>query len=572
MRYNLDVKLPKKLFKKIRSKVKQIIKNKDKKQSLFRYTFFALCFIFSAWLMWFTFQYKDGQFVMRSRLWSDFAAHIPMIRSFSFGRNFPPEYPQFANEPTRYHFLFYMIVGLFEKVGFNLAFSLNLLSALGFGLLLIMIFKFAEYFFGKRKKGAIIAGVFAVVFFLFNSSLSYVDFFQENGISLQSIASIVQIDQFLNFGPSNGDDISAFWNWNVYTNQRHLGLSFALSLLAIWPLITITNKERLGKKKAFFICLIFISLPFINLAAYVVAVSMVVFWLLMNPGLIRKYALKYFFFLAISVPSFYYYWRLGSGSVTFSLGFLAKDQNLWNIVYYWWRNLGLYILFWPGLLIVSNNKLRKWLIMTTCFFVVANLFQLSTDMINNHKLINFFQLGMAVTLGVLFARLWHKSLLAKILIFLITPFFILSGIMDASAIIHDRQTMLRDSVESELGKWLIQNTKPDSVFITTQYLYNPVLLVGRKTYLDYGYFAWSMGYHDQARREKLPLIFSPMIKKDDWCQLLQQEKIDYIYISQGNGDLSIDPRNSWLVGNNRPIYDDGDDLIFSIKEVCLFQN
>lgn len=573
MRYNWDVKLPKKFFNSFSfKKVNSILKNKKKRDCLIRSFLYLIFFLFSAWLMWFTFQYKDGQFVMRSRLWSDFAAHLPMIRSFSYGSNFPPEYPQFANEPTRYHFLFYFLVGLIEKIGFNIAFSLNALSILGLTALLIMIFKIAEYFYGSDKKGAILAGVFAVIFFLFNSSLSYVDYFQENGVSLQSITNIINIDQFINFGPWNGDDISAFWHWNVYTNQRHLAFSFALSLLIMWPLITTKNKKQLSRKTTFFITLCFIFLPFLNLAAYVIAISMVIFWFLVNPSLVKKYALSYFVALIFSVPSFYYYWRLDSSSAVFSLGFLASDNNFWSIIHYWWRNLGLYLLFWPGLMIVSHKQLRKWLIMISCFFVAANLFQLSTDMINNHKLINFFQLGFAIVLGVHFSRLWHRSLILKIMVVCLIVPLTLSGVMDASAIIHDRQSFHFDPIYSDFGQWLLNETAADSVFITTQYLYNPVLLAGRKTYLDYGYFAWSMGYQDNIRREKLPEIFSPTVDKDQWCQLMVKERIDYIYISEGKGELSIDPRNSWLVLNNSPVFNDNKDLVFSVENICLSSN
>ena len=567
------MKLPKTFFNNFSFKqVKHFLKNKKKRNFLIRIVLFVIFSFFSVWLMWFTFQYRDGQFVMRSRLWSDFAAHLPMIRSFSYGRNFPPEYPQFANEPTHYHFLFYFLVGILERTGLNIACSLNLLSAIGLASLLIMIYKITEYFYGEDKKGSISAGVFAVILFLFNSSLSFVDYFQENGVSMSSIVNIIHIDQFINFGPWNGDDISAFWHWNVYTNQRHLALSFALCLLIIWPLIRIPKIQTLSKKAQFFLFAIFILLPFLNLAAYTIAVAMVIFWFLANPSLVKKYGLLYILALLFSLPSFYYYWRLNSSSISLSYGFLAGSQSYFYIIYYWWRNLGLYLLFWPGLFVVSHKKLRKWMIMITCFFVGANVFRLSTDMINNHKLINFFQLGYVIVLGVQFGRLWNKNLLFKIITLCLLVPLTLSGVMDASAIIHDRQTFLPDPVHSSLGQWVLQKTPADSVFLTTHYLYNPVLLAGRKTYLDYGYFAWSMGYQDKVRREKLPEFFSSTINKEKWCDLVKQEKIDYIYISEGKGDLSIDPRDSWLVLNNASVFNDGKDLVFSTENICLSSN
>ena len=98
------------------------------------------CFAGSYWLMNRTFQYHDQSFVIASKLWSDFGAHIPLIRSFSFGHNWPPEYPTFPGEPIRYHYLFYLAVAGLEKIGVNLGLALNLLSAAGLTLLLFMIF------------------------------------------------------------------------------------------------------------------------------------------------------------------------------------------------------------------------------------------------------------------------------------------------------------------------------------------------------------------------------------------------------------------------------------------------
>ena len=66
-----------------------------------------LFIIFSVWLMFSSFSYSDGSMQIGSKAWSDFASTIPVIRSFSFGSNFPPEYPLFPGEPIHYHFLFF---------------------------------------------------------------------------------------------------------------------------------------------------------------------------------------------------------------------------------------------------------------------------------------------------------------------------------------------------------------------------------------------------------------------------------------------------------------------------------
>src|SRR3990167_9928810 len=76
--------------------------------------------IFSFWLMWKIFYVSHGSIFIAGKLWSDFGNHIPLIRSFSFGNNLPAEFPLFSGEPIRYHFIFYLLVGWLEKMGWRL--------------------------------------------------------------------------------------------------------------------------------------------------------------------------------------------------------------------------------------------------------------------------------------------------------------------------------------------------------------------------------------------------------------------------------------------------------------------
>lgn len=618
--FNLVVQQLKKFFNHSQQKIKQAIISKAFGQKWQCLILIGLA-AFSAWLMVFTFSYEGDQFIMRSRLWSDFAAHLPLIRSFSLGKNFPVEYPQFAGEPIRYHFLFYLVVGLLERIGLNLGLALNLLSSIGFFGLLAMIFFLAGKLTTSKinndktqsgrsklkqvvnlmpqnnlfkssqkiKKETLAAGVLAVFLFLFNSSLTFVDYFQERGFTVDALIAIPSNDQFINFGPWNGDDISAFWHWNVYTNQRHLGFSLAVALLAIWPLVKAAysfrpdkslDKKSLDKKnmsaaklikslKLIGLWLALISLPFLNFASYVMVLFFIAAWFILNPKLLKHYGPYYAVGILLSLPGFLYYWRLGGSAVAFQPGFLAQDKTLSGIAYYWWRNIGLYIFMWPILFIVGNLWQKKWWLIFTAYFLLANLFQLSPDIINNHKLINFFQIGVACLLAAKLAGFWIKSAAAKAAILLLLIPLTLSGFIDAAAIVNDHRASIDDPVAQPLGKWLINNTPPESVFVTTQYLYNPVSLVGRKTYLDYGYFAWSMGYDDSRRRQRLKQIFSSQIELQDWCRLMMQENLNFVLVSPGQGELDIAVRESWLVKNLQPVYETGDGyLVYNVKQVC----
>lgn len=119
------------------------------KQYKFVIFFLSLCLIFSFWLMFHTFSYENNSILIASKAWSDFASHIPLIRSFSLGSNLPPEYPIFPGEPIRYHFLFYLVVGLLERLGMRIDFALNIPSALSFFLLICSIYLLAMLLFNR---------------------------------------------------------------------------------------------------------------------------------------------------------------------------------------------------------------------------------------------------------------------------------------------------------------------------------------------------------------------------------------------------------------------------------------
>ena len=73
--------------------------------------------MFTGFLMFLTFKVVDNSIYVGYSVFSDFAPHLGMIRSFSFGNNFPTEYAHFAGEDIKYHFMFQFLVGNLEFLG-----------------------------------------------------------------------------------------------------------------------------------------------------------------------------------------------------------------------------------------------------------------------------------------------------------------------------------------------------------------------------------------------------------------------------------------------------------------------
>ncbi|MCX6724868.1 MAG: hypothetical protein NTV20_02095, partial [Candidatus Shapirobacteria bacterium] len=189
--------------------------------------------------MWHTFGYKNHTIYIAAKAWSDFAAHIPLIRSFSWGQNWPPQYPLFPGPFIHYHFLFYALVGLLEKLGLTISWALNLPSSLAFFGLILAIYFLAKLLFKSR-----FVSFLSVILFLFNGSFSFLEFFKSHPISLRTPIEIFRNNTFPSFGPYDGKIVSAFWNLNIYTNQRHLALAFSLALLILILVLKPLNQNR----------------------------------------------------------------------------------------------------------------------------------------------------------------------------------------------------------------------------------------------------------------------------------------------------------------------------------------
>lgn len=524
-----------------------------------------LCFMFAVWLMTHTFQWRDDQMILASKVWSDFGAHIPLIRSFSMGSNLQPvEYPTFPGEPIRYHYLFYLLVGGLEKWGLPINWALNLPSALGFGGMLLIIYKYGRWLF---KSG--LAGIMAVILTLFNGTLGFYYFFQKNPIGFNSFKDILTAKHFASFGPWDGQLVSAFWNLNIFTNQRHFGLSLALVLFSIYRLHRYLEEKKQPLVSLWPLVPSLVILPFLHQAGFVMLLICGVGLLLVKPLPIKRSLKAGAILLLAAVPGLLKaFWWSNNGAVSFEPGFLANPKTLIDWLRYWLFNLGVYLPLLPVMLISLKAPVKRLILAAMPLFIVANLFQLSPDMINNHKLINLFLIMMAIAAGGLLVKLWRQRFIAPVAALLFTG-LTFSGVIDFFPIVNDSYYYINDIERDQTAKWIFEETPGEAVFLTTTYLYNPASLAGRKTFLDYGYFNWSMGYNDGQRRQWLTQLFSSQ-PREQVCRVLRENKIDYIYFGRGQGELgTVKPYESTIYRSFSASYSSLEgEAIFSVQENC----
>lgn len=520
--------------------------------------------------------------ILASKVWSDFGAHIPLIRSFSLGSNWPPEYPLFPGEKIKYHFLFYSLAGLLEKIGIRIDYALNIPSALGLFALLVLLYKLAFLLFRRRS-----VGVFTILFFFFNGSLSFLQYFNKYDTILEAIKNIPSVRDFPSFGPWDHSLVTAFTNLNVYTNQRHLAASFAFVIAIIILLLNLKWKKHTSSnliEKLFPVAtsfmpvslcigLLFSLLLFLNQAALVPAIIFAFGFFLFHP----PSRLSLIIGFCISIPWILLFYTIAQtgGTPVFEPGYLSqKPLDMKTFLEFWIHNLGLHSLLFPIGMILAPKRIRWLALPVLVIFLLPNIFRFSTDMINNHKLINLFTLcislysSYALVIAIEWITKQRKLRIFLLLLPLLISMLTLSGIIDFFAIKNDYIISLID-IPKNKDATFIKNTIPkDAIVLNSTWFYHPASIAGRKIYNGYAFFTWSAGYDTYKREAIVKEIYQSEDSKQV-CQLLNQEHISFVEVNNAPEEYLKPISQLWKTQFNQTYYNPESGLaIYTVNSLC----
>lgn len=527
---------------------------------------FFLALIFSTWLMFSTFSCHDGALLIAGKVWSDFSTQIPLLRSFSLGRNFPPEYPMFPGYPIQYHFAFYALAGFLERMGMRIDYALNLPSILGFVSLIMIVYIIANKLF---KSTAV--GLLSILFLIFNGTLNFVYYFIHYPFLKYSLLNIFTNSNFISFGPFDKNTIGSFWPLNIYTNQRHLALSYALSLFLIYVLIKpYLENRKLTIKIASMVGVIFGLSFLLNMAVFLMTTIVIsTLFLFLNKNrnpLLVTLALGGF----IAFPQ-YAYVRAGHLSAPFSFypGFLVHENlSLFSFVSYWVQNLGLHTILIPIGFIIAPRKAKLFFIPFLLLFIAGNLFQFAPVIYDNHKFFNYFMLIGSMYSAYVLYRLWSEKLSSKVLVVLISFLLIFSGIIDFFPIYNDSKMYIPDYTIEPNISWIMKNTKPESIFLNYRFMYDDASLAGRKIFFGCPTFPMTYGYDVSGRSNLLGKMLDGD-NKDSLCKKLKDNKINYIEVSSEK-EASMPTPSALFEKEFKPVYTakKGDYKIYAVEQNC----
>lgn len=442
----------------------------------FDFIVLSLFFVFSVWLFGKSFGYEHGEFRIARHQVGDFGLHLSLIRSFSWGDNFPPESPFYPGEPLPYHYGVDLVVGILERFGVRIDYALNGVSALSLTALLYLIYRLTLILFGENRLRALLS----VIFFLFSSNLTYVDFLKGKVFKLSLFKEIWRLPDYVYKGPYDSSIISIFSSLNPFLNQRHLIVGLTISLFIISYILT---KKRCSLASLILLgALVGISTRIHSLVA--ASTLGVVIVLLGQIGQIVPFLTSAFLFALPHLAV------VSSRAIPFQ--FISTYA-----LSYWWQNAGFMLIFVPLGAYFSKKNQRRIFFSFFALFLIANFIQLSYRVEHNYSVIALFMIVANMFAANAIVRLPKIGMI--LCLFLLTA----SGFLNLMVVKNDYQYKVADSPKDRLITWIKDNTDKDAVFLAPQNLYDPVTLAGRKNYFGATYYSEVMGYDVKTRRAEV---------------------------------------------------------------------
>lgn len=466
-----------------------------------------LFLVFSIWLFGKSFGYEKGEFRISRHQVGDFGLHLSLIRSFSFGNNFPPESPFYPGLPLPYHYALDLTVGLLERAGIRIDYALNGISIISFTVLLFLIYRFSQVLFGEN----VLLGLFSSALFLFPSTLSFVEFFRKN-----TLLDVWHLPDYIHKGPFDGSIISLFFTLNPFLNQRHLIAGLAISMTIFLFVVEKLIKNKNIHPKSLFILGVVIGLSTRVHSLVAFGTATVVALLLL---FFKKARNIFIFAMPVFIFALPHMQDIGTISIRLNPGYLVQRPiNLFHILQFWWLNLGLSLILIPVGFYFASRKQRKVFLAFFVLFLMANMFQFSYRIEHNHSL---------VTLFFIVANIFSASILVKLpKVAILFASFVLfsSGFLNLMAIKNDFQYNVPDAPKDAFIEWIKTSTPVDAIFLAKQDLYDPVTFAGRKNYFGATYYLEVMGYDIATRSNNTA-------KALDDASFARQEGIDYIVVT-----------------------------------------
>ena len=531
------------------------------------------------WMMTATYSLADGQLRIAGDLWSDFGPTSAISQSFALGHNFPTEYPHFAGEPIRYHFLYYFQVGNLTYLGLDPAAANNILSIPSVVSMLLVLAALGERLFRSRWVGWLGVGLF-----FFHGALSFIPYLGSFPSVGDALAALPNLDHFLSSGfPYRGEEWG-IWSQDVFLNQRHLASAIGILLIVVLFLVerlrrpnhealeggeppplgwtarivaaVSARRRRLvgalaqptGTAWSFLrdpylpgyaLCgLLAGLLPLYNGAMFIASAAVLGVLFVVFPNRSRMVVLA----VGAAIPALPQLLFLRPGTMageqtypSFYWGYIVDNPTLVRVATYLAFIFGPKLILSGVALLVGTWEQRRVFMAFLSLVAVAFLVRLSVEVLANHKFIQTWLIVANLFVAFAIVQLWRARasirLPTRLVAVGLTGVIVAGGLVDLIPIKNERIYTVGVTGDA-LYDWVSTQTPPSAVFLTDLVVVHGILIAGRKVYLGWPYYAWSAGYDTTSREAWYRDLFA-LRSPRELVSRLQAAGIDYVAIDDG---------------------------------------
>lgn len=548
----------------VKERIRKNVKEKQK-LTIFEIVFLVFVVIFISNMMFKTFFVKDEMICIGFSVHSDFAPHMGMIRSFSYGNNFPTGYAHFAGEDIRYHFLFQFMVGNLEYLGMRLDYAFNIPSIISMVCVCSLLYTLAVRIIGKR-----LGGYLSVLFFLFRSSPSFFTYLAS--ISEKENLSKVLKEQ-TNFISYTEHEDWGLWNLNVYCNQRHFAFSLAILILAIalympyvyrmaaklkafaqekkallaqenvekpqsifreFLNVFILNKEAMLPRNIGFALVtgLFLGgIAFWNGAVLIGCLS-VLFVMALASDHRLDYLITAIIALTLSLLQSSFFVNGSAVSLKYCFGFLATNKTMWGAGKYLMDLWGILLILIVVYLFFGKGVKRYLVFAFSAPLILAFTLSMTVDVTVNHKFVMMSAMLLGIIVAEILTNLWEqKRFSLRFFAIIVAVCMTVTGIFDFIVVLRKNENQVRFLEKDPLTEWVKDNSDSKDIFLTSYVSLNKIVMGGGMLYYGWPYYAWSAGYNTWLREEKVKEMYEAT-SPQELQHMVLENNIRYIVVDR----------------------------------------
>ena len=517
--------------------------------------------------------------VMAAENWQDTAMHLGIIESISQG-NFPPQAPYFSGHPLSYYYFtdFHSAILVTLKGSFFprvLVYDNPFFSALFYLTVYVL-----AYTLTKKKKIAVVAGIFAV----FYGNFMFVKFLKDlyiadktEGAIRAAIALIAERGYTIDFGQLL--QVSPMADYFLQNRPMMVGLP----LVATTSYLVFDGFKR-TRHSSVLLAGILTSLIF-KFQLFAFFVSLLIFGLTLLVffrGFPKKHLIKAtFLFTAPIIMTLIYllFSKVNQYSLTelvrnsFKIGSWDTGKDfLWHARFLI-SNFGIiiisYIIFLVSLL---KNRKREYLFIAASFSVLFFIPYLVNFTIFYGDMFKFYYFSVifgSILSSIIFTELLNKSRFTNFLFTLVVTAWIATSMLNLGWSFFNKNKAY-DDTDLAVGVWIRENTPQRSVFLTTPTVHTPVTQIGGRlrvlSYINWPYsHGFNMGVDNVfTRLTDIEKFYAGVVDMNEQISILKKYSVDYIYL--GIDEKSKNANIESILSENE-LYD----LVYNEENVSIYK-